>query len=631
MKKIYISLFFAGLTFMGHAQQKAKTPLEIAEAHYNNYEFVEAAAVYQKMVRGAKTDILVYERLADCYYNVFNTVEAAKNYAKVIEKEPLQEAEVYYRYAQMLKASGRYDTSNQVMAHFAKLAPDDQRAIAFQRDPDYIPRLRSQEELFTYEDSGINDLKSSDFGAYLTKFDTLYFASTRAKTGKKYGWNEQPFLDVYRARYKGIYEPLVEVESVDEVNTPYHDGPSTISDDGKTMFFATESFRQGAFVRNKSKLTKLGQVSLYRATKKGKKWSNIEAVPFNGKDYSVSNPSISYDGKTLYFASDMPGTMGGMDIWKVELHADGSYGVPLNMGAQVNTEGRESFPFVSQDNKLYFASDSRKGFGGLDIYVVDLEIPRAEPKNLGAPINTAKDDFAFSYYPEKYIGFFSTNRIGRDDIYKAIPICNTEMYITITDERTGAILPGASVSILDDRKNLIETKLADDRGIVEYVVDCNKFFNLYVSKDEYENKAVEVPMHRGGRQQVSVSVRPIEVLIKDEQVLLGDIHFEFNKSNITREGAFELDKLVQVMKRHPNMSIKIGSHTDSRGSDVYNLKLSQQRATTTRQYILSKGIESYRLESEGYGESQPKINCGNNCTEEEHAINRRSEFKILKK
>lgn len=631
MKKIYLSLFFAGVMFFGHAQQKAKTPLEIADTHYNNYEFVEAAAVYQKMVRGAKTDIYVYQQLADCYYNVFNSVEAAKNYAKLIEDNPNQDAEIYYRYAQMLKASGRYQTSNEIMQQFAKMAPDDQRAIAFQREPDYIPRLRSQEELFTFEDTGINDLKGSDFGAYLTKFDTLYFASTRAGKGKTYGWNDQPYLDLYRARYKGVDNPVVEVEAVTEVNTQYHDGPATISQDGKTMFFATESFRQGEYVKNKAKLIKLGKVSLYRATKKGKKWTDFEPVPFNGKDYSVSNPSISADGKTLYFASDMPGTMGGMDIWRADLHEDGSYGVPINMGSQVNTEGRESFPFISEDNKLYFASDSRKGFGGLDVYVVDLEIPRAEPKNLGAPINTAKDDFAFSYYPEKYIGFFSTNRIGRDDIYKAIPICNVEMYITVSNEKTGEILPGATVSIFDDRRNLIETKISDDRGIVEYVVDCYKLFNLQVSKEDYESKTVEIPMHKGGRQLASVTLQPIEVIIKDEQILLGDIYFEFNKSNITREGAFELDKLVQIMKRHPNMNIKIGAHTDSRGSDVYNLKLSQQRATTTRQYLLSKGIEGYRLESEGYGESQPKINCGDNCTEEEHAINRRSEFMIIKK
>ncbi|MBB1140631.1 OmpA family protein, partial [Myroides sp. WP-1] len=276
-------------------------------------------------------------------------------------------------------------------------------------------------------------------------------------------------------------------------------------------------------------------------------------------------------------------------------------------------------------------SDSRKGFGGLDVYMVDLAIPQAEPKNLGSPINTAKDDFAFSFYPGKDIGFFSTNRIGRDDIYKAKPVCNTEMYVTVTHKDTGKLLEGSRVDIFDDRKNLIETKFTDHRGIVEYVVDCDKFYHLQVDKEDFEGKSVEVPLNRkGGRQLVNVALRPIEVIVTKDEIILGDIYFEFDRSNITQQGAFELDKLVKVMKRNPQMRIKVGSHTDNRGSATYNQKLSENRAKTTVQYVLSKGIEAYRLESQGYGASAPKIDCKSNCSEEDHAINRRSEFVIIK-
>lgn len=634
IRKIYAGLLLSGLLSLPVLAQEAKlSPLEIADDLYSRYEFVDAAKVYQKLVRGVKTDNYIYLQLADCYYNVFNTVEAAKYYGKALEKEPNLDSELYYRYAQMLKASGRYESANGVMKKFAERVPEDQRAIAFMREPDYIPRLREQEELFTYEESGINDVKGSDFGAFLTSGDTLYFASTRTtkKDPKTYGWNDQPYLDIYQARYKTKNDPLYDVEEVSELNTKYHDGPATVTGDGKTMYFATESFREGKFTKNRQKLLKLGKVSLFRATKKKGKWSDIEPVPFNGSDYSVSNPSVNKDGRTLYFSSDMPGTMGETDIWKVDIDEEGNYGTPVNMGSQVNTEGRESFPFISEEGKLYFASDSRKGFGGLDIYVVDLAIPQAEPKNLGAPINTAKDDFAFSFYPSKDIGFFSTNRVGRDDIYKAHPVCNTEMYVTITDKQSGQILANTKVDIFDDRKNLIETKYSDERGIVEYVVDCSKFFNLQVSKDDYESKPIEVPLNRkGGRQLVNVALNPIEVIVLKEEILLGDIHFEFDRFNITQQGAFELDKLVQVMKRNPQMRIKVGSHTDTQGSPTYNQKLSENRAKTTVQYLLSKGIESYRLESEGYGASRPKINCGGNCTEAQHAINRRSEFEILK-
>lgn len=628
MKKIYLSLFFACSVFLGHAQDE-KT--KVADQYFSKYEFVNAAKEYQKLVRGVKTDNYINLQLAESYYNIFNTVEAAKYYGKAIEADPKLDAEIYYKYAQMLKASGRYDTANDVMRKFARLAPSDQRTIAFQRDPDYIPKLRSQEELFTFEDSGINIPDGSDFGAFLSQNDTLYFTSTRTENKKTYGWNNQPFLDLFQAKFDPQSQVFSEIKAISEVNTKYHDGPATVSADGKTMFFATESFREGNFVKNKAKLLKLGKVSLFKATKKGKKWGDFEAFPYNGKDYSVSNPSLSKDGKTLYFASDMPGTLGGMDIWKVTIKEDGTYTEPQNLGNRVNTEGRESFPFISDDNKLYFASDSRKGFGGLDIYVLDLEIKDAELKNLGAPINTAKDDFAFTFYPDKNIGFFSTNRVGRDDIYKAIPVCNVEMYVTVINEKTGEILTGAQVKILDDRKNIIEVKYSDARGLVEYVVECRQGFVLQVDKNGFEGKIVNLPPHKGGRQQVTVALKPIEVIVVDEQVLLGDVFFEFNKTNITQQGSFELNKLVQVMERNPNMRIKIEAHTDSRGSDEYNLKLSERRAQTTLQYMLSMGISPDRLESQGFGESKPRVTCGDHCTEEQHAINRRSEFIILQK
>lgn len=634
MRKIYLSLIFMCCFFVGHAQfvYTPEEQLKMADTHFDKYEYAEAAQLYRKLVRGDKTDNYINIRLGDCYYNIFNTVESAKWYGKALAVNPNLEGDIYYRYAQMLKASGRYEAANKAFKKFADRNPDDSRAIEFLKEPNYIPSLRSQEALFTFEDSGMNHARYSDFAGVLTEDNTFYFTTARNERGKKYGWDEQPYLDVFAGKYNLEDGKFTEIEPVDEINTKkYHDGPVTITKDGQTMYFSSESFRDKKYDLNKEKRLKLGKVNVFRAKFNGKKWGDIEPVPFNGAEYSVSNPSVSPDGKTLYFASDMPGTFGGMDIWKVSVDEDGNYGEPENMGPAINTEGRESFPFIAENGKLYYSSDALQGFGGLDVYMIDLESPGATPVNLGDPVNTQKDDFAMSFYPEKNIGFLSTNRVGRDDIYKVFPVCVEEFVITVTDAKTGNILKDSEVSILDHDGNIIDTRFTDSFGIVRYDVDCQRNFSLQVTRPDYENKTIELERTKGGKKPVDVSIRPIEMIVLPKKIELGDIYFEFNKSNITQQGAFELNKLVQIMQNNPTMRIKIEAHTDNRGSDAYNLNLSQQRAMATRQYLISQGISPDRLEAQGYGESSPAIDCGENCTDEQHAMNRRSEFIILRK
>lgn len=632
MKKLYISLLLLGSIGLSYGQDTPEERLQLADQLFKRFEFSDAANHYHKLTKGVKTDNYINLQLAECYYNMFNTVEAAKWYGKAIEANANLDPEIYYRYAQMLKASGRYESSNDVMKKFAELKPDDHRSQNYLSDPDYIPQLRSQEALFTYEDSGMNDLQYSDFAGILTDDNTFYFTSARTESKKKYGWNEQPYLDIYSAKYDPEEGKFKDIAQVSELNSKLHDGPVTITADGQTMYFSSESFRSRKFKRNVAQRLKEGKVSLYRAKFDGKKWKDIEPVPFNSSEYMVSNPSVSSDGKTLYFASDMPGGMGGMDIWKVSINEDGSYGDPVNLGERVNTEGRESFPFIdSINNKLYFASDSRKGFGGLDVYSLDLETPGSEARNLGDPVNTPKDDFALSFYPNKGIGFLSTNRVGRDDIYRIKPICVTEIITTVKNSKTGDLLKDTQITIFDHDNNPIETRYTDNYGIVRYEVDCNRSYSLKATKADFEGKDVELAKWKGGKQPVEINLRPIELIIIEDKIVLDDIFFEFDKSNITQQGAFELNKLVQILERNPNMKIKIESHTDSKGSDAYNLKLSERRAISTLQYVKSQGISGDRLEAKGYGESQPKVDCGENCTPEQDATNRRSEFIIIQK
>jgi outer membrane protein OmpA-like peptidoglycan-associated protein/tetratricopeptide (TPR) repeat protein len=623
MKKTYITLsfVFAGLTLS--AQNKHT---QAADKLYNRYEYIDAAEAYLKVVSDNKADNYVYRQLAESYYNVFNTVEAAKWYAKAIEEK--QDAEIYYRYAQMLKANGQYEASNVQMQKFAAMVPNDQRAIAFQKEPNYIPRLTDQQKMFDSQNMEINSDKS-DFGAVLTKDNTLYFASARNSARKSYGWNNEPFLDLYKPTRNadGTFSQPTEAEG--SVNSKFHDGPAAITADGNTMYFASETFRDKIFDKDKEKHIKYGKVGLFKATKVDGKWGNVQALPFNNKDYQVGNPSLSKDGKTLYFSSNMPGTLGGADIWKVAITADNTYGTPENLGPNVNTEGRENFPYITDDNQLYFASDARQGFGGLDVFVIDLEKGTAV-KNVGKPINSEKDDFAFSFDKDQNIGFYSSNRGGQDDIYMAVPVCGVQLNTTVKNAKTGEILTNAAVTILDDRNNSIETKTTGADGLVNYATECDKAYTLQVSKDGFVSKTIAVAKSKGGALPLVAELDPINVIVTETEVILNDIFFEYNKSNITKEGAFELDKLVQVLQNNTRMTIMVKSHTDNRGSDSFNMNLSERRAKATVQYVISKGIAKDRIQGKGYGESEPKVQC-EKCTVEEHAKNRRSEFLIVTK
>jgi len=622
MKNLYIALSFGLISTSLIAQNK---DTKTADKLYSRYEYVDAAKEYQKLVDNGKGDSYVYKQLADTYYNMFNTAEAATWYAKATETN--QDAETYFRYAQMLKANGKYEEANKQMSKFAALAPNDQRAKAFKENPNYVPKLVSKESGYTAKSLEVSSDKS-DFGAVMYNND-LYFTTARNTARKNYGWNEEPFLDVYKSTL-GDGGNFSEATPITELNSQYHDGPVTITSDGNTMYFSSDSFRENLFEKDKANKLKLGKNNLYTATKSGETWSNIKPLPFNSKDYSLSNPSISRDGKTLYFSSNMPGSLGGVDIWKVAVNGDGSFGTPENLGSKVNTEGNESFPFIADDNKtLYFASAGRQGLGGLDVYKVDLS-SGSEASNMGKPINSEKDDFGFTFNKEKNRGFFSSNRNGNDDIFGATPICAVDVLTIVTNAKTGAVLADAKVSILDSKKNVISTETSNSKGEVSFKVECDKDYTIQASKDGFEGNSFPVGKSKGPEAKIDAKLQPIDVIVTPTEIILNPIYFEYDKSNITQEGAFELDKLVQVMKNNNEMVIFAKSHTDSRGSDSYNLSLSDRRAKSTVQYIISKGIDASRITGKGFGESELKVPC-TECTEEQHAQNRRSEFMIVKK
>jgi outer membrane protein OmpA-like peptidoglycan-associated protein len=539
-----------------------------------------------------------------------------------------------FKYSQMLKANGKYEASNVQMAKFAKMRPSDDRAIAYNNNPDYLPKILEKGKKFNIQNLGFNT-KFSDFGGTL-KDGKLYITSARNTSRKTYGWTEEPFLDIYELAKSddGSYQAAALVE--DKVNTKYHEGLVSFSPDGEMMYFSRESFFEKEYEKDSISKYRYSLLHLFKAKKSDGKWSNVEGFALNSENYSVKNPAVSTDGKTLYFASDMPGGYGLFDIYKASINTDGSLGEPVNLGQKVNTQGQEMFPYISSNSTLYFSSNGHLGLGNLDVfYTKEIDGKMAPIRNVGIPINSNADDFAFYLDEESEEGYVSSNRdggLGSDDVYaikKLQPLCDVLISGTVTDSKSGDPINAASVVIYDDQGNKVLSKVTNSDGTVEFIVECGKSSELEVTMDGFESQRITVSASEEEEVEVRIALNPIEEIVGPESINLDPIYFDFDKSNVTAQAAFELDKLVQIMTTYPDLVINATSHTDSRGNAPYNEKLSDRRAKTTVQYVISKGIDKSRISGMGKGENELKVQCGSNCTDEEHQLNRRSEFIIV--
>lgn len=488
--------------------------------------------------------------------------------------------------------------------------------------------------------------KKSDFAPSIYD-DRLVFASARdtiKSSGKLYPWNNQPYLDLY------ITDPgesqFVPEKFLDNLESSYHDSNMAFDSKSQTVYFTRNYLKKNKLSANSEGVSNM---QILKGTIYNNALVNVSSLSFNSKDYSCGHPALSPDGRYLYFTSNMPGGHGESDIYMVELGVDGdALTPPSNLGPTINTKGREMFPFVD-GNSLYFSSDGHYGLGGLDVFISQIKSKSqySLPMNMGVPINGNMDDFSLVWDHNQGNGYFASNRFGGagdDDIYyfeKAKPINCLEYSGYVLNEETGEPIALASVELYALDTGLLTAMKTDETGYFNVVLPCSKenkmvFFKPGFSKKELFMTTGENPEEPSTNNRIYLT--PFESLVVKEgdieKIKVNPIYFEYDKSDITPRAEIELGKVLFVMREFPEVKIKIESHTDSRGTDQYNFKLSDDRAKSTMRYLIAKGVEAERIVSaNGYGEYRLKNQCANGvkCTEQEHLANRRSDFIIVEK
>ena len=631
--------------------------LEEADKMFDRYAFIDAREVYLEVAEAGYKSENLFKKLGDSYYFNGDLPKSEKWYKELYElKEGNLDADYLFRYAMALKSNQNYDESDAMMLEFEKKkgVDSDSRVTRLKGERNYLELIELQSGRFSLEKTNINS-ELSEFSPTIY-LDQMVFASNR-ETGSSvkrvHEWNKQPYLDLYSVKLdeektiKGSPTSLPKI-----INSKFHESSATFTKDGLTIYFTRNNYNNKEYGESEEGINFL---KIYKSTRESltSEWSEPKELSFSSDNYSIAHPALNPEETKLYFSSDMPGTLGLSDIFVVDILEDGSFGIPQNLGDNINTEGRENFPFISQNNELYFSSNGHIGLGGLDIFVsvIKDDGEYGEVFNLGRPVNSSKDDFSFIINNELKKGYFASNRDGgkgEDDIYVSNQIedliTSCQQYIDgkITAATSNESLEGVTVELFDENFEKIDSTLTNSEGIYEFTLECDKKYIVRVSKDDFE--PTEEMLEAGSEFEKNV---PLSVTIEEgdnlgiEKAGMGDdlsdllqldpIYFDLDKFNIRNDAAVELQKVLAVLKKYPSMKIDIRSHSDSRGKDQYNLYLSDKRAKSTAQYLIDNGISASRVSGKGYGETQLMNDCANgvDCTEEEHALNRRSEFIIL--
>ena len=622
---VCIALMISFTAFSQQGKQKR------ADTLFNKFSFVKAAKLYRELVQDNYNRDYATRKLADSYAFLRDPRNASRFYKSVVKQKNVP-IEYYYKYAQSLRGMKKYDESQIWLKRF-KDSGGVVSSNDFSKDINFITSVFGAKQQYFLDRVRFNS-KYSDFGAF-EHDGKVYFASARDEgvaVKRLYGWNEQPFLDVY----------VTDAGSKRNVDySIYHDGPVTITKDGKTMYFSRNNFKDDIEVKDKKGLTNM---KIYRATLVDSLWTNVEDLSINGDNFSTQHAALNIDDTKLYFSSDRPGSIGGSDIWCVDIAPDGSLSNLQNLGNVINTESAEGFPYINNEGVLFFSSDGHTGLGLLDIFASikgEDEETIVDVINLGVPVNSNKDDFAFTMNADGITGYFASNRQGgrgSDDIYAfhREPVLHVEG--VVTDAINTSPVKGAKITLFDENDNQVAYMETDENGYFQINIDRNKDYKIVANQDKYISDYREFTSRNIQTELITISanllLNPVQDVVKLAEIDLNTIYFNFDSHKIRPDAREELDKIVSLMQNdYPEMVIRIESHTDSRGALSYNDKLSIDRANATYEYLLSKGIDPSRItEHQGFGERRLTNGCedGQKCEEKDHQLNRRTQFIVVK-
>jgi outer membrane protein OmpA-like peptidoglycan-associated protein/tetratricopeptide (TPR) repeat protein len=627
--------------------KKARKKMEL-------YDYSEAITILQRTIHknDPKTKNEATLLMAECYRKQNDMLNAKALYGRALVTGNTDPINFYY-YGQALRSAGEYQKARTIFHHYDSIAPKDNLGKIYAAFCDSALAWQSDPPDFEVKNAAALNSKQSDFGPAF--YDNgVIFASDRILSkldDKKYGWTGNSFLHLYCA------DPVYLDDFYNDFNAPkpapgmlnqqYHDGPAAFNKS------CTEIFLNRTFVHkdkgkkdNTNKTIRTHLLKIFYATRKDGKWGKLTPFFLNSDEYSVGHPALSPDGKILYFVSDMKGGSGGTDIYYCSREGE-KWSKPTNLGPVINTFGNEMFPFIADNGDLYFSSDGHPGFGGLDIFVsrmVDGKWTR--PKNLGRPMNSSYDDFSLAEYKNTGKGLFCSNRPdgkGADDIYcfnripfekPAILIAPVQAMVSgcVQDKSTLEPIPGATVFLLDNESGKVLVLKANSAGCFKTPVKKGTHYLVKAMQNGYIADCMPFTFDLADtRNDLSIPRNLLlDKLSVNRKFKLENIYYDFDKWNIRKDAEPSLNNLVRIMKEN-SITVELGSHTDCRGSDDYNMRLSQHRAESAVQYIISSGIDASRITAHGYGETQLTNKCSNGvpCTEAEHQANRRTEFKVL--